>query len=52
MNPTHLVMHGLAVKKHASPEAIAEATGLDVAEVRPILANLVEAKRAAAAGGK
>jgi hypothetical protein len=52
MNPTHLVMHGLAVKKHATPEAVAEIVGLDVADVRPILAKLVEAKRVAEAGGK
>jgi len=52
MNPTHLVMHGLAVKKHATPEAVAETIGLDVAEVRPILAKLVDAKRVAEAGGK
>jgi hypothetical protein len=52
MNPTHLVMHGLAVKKHATPEAVAEIVGLDVAEVRPILGKLVEARRAAEAGGK
>jgi hypothetical protein len=52
MNPTHLVMHGLAVKKHATPEAVAEIVGLDIVEVRPILAKLVEARRAAEKGGK
>ena len=52
MNPTHLVMHALAVRKHAAPEAVAETAGLDVAEVRQILVKLVDAKRVAEAGGK
>ena len=28
MNQTHLVMHGLAVKKHATPEGVAGIGGL------------------------
>jgi hypothetical protein len=52
MNETHLVMHGLAVKKHGTPEAIAGILGLDVNEVKAAIARLVEAKRAVEAQGK
>ena len=52
MNQTHLVMHGLAVKKHATPEGVAGIVGLETDEVRKVLANLVEAKRVAEANGK
>jgi hypothetical protein len=52
MNKTHLVMHGLAVKKSGSPEAIAGILGLEVNEVKAVLAQLVEAKRAVEAQGK
>ena len=52
MNQTHLVMHGLAVKKHATPEVVAGIVGLETDEVRKVLANLVEAKRVAEANGK
>ena len=52
MNQTHLVMHGLAVKKHATPEVGAGIVGLETDEVRKVLVNLVEAKRVAEANGK
>jgi hypothetical protein len=52
MNQTHLVMHGLAVKKHATPEVVAGIVGLETDEVRKVLVNLVEAKRVAEASGK
>lgn len=52
VSETHLVMHGLAVKKHATPEAVAGIVGLDVDDVRTALAKLVEAKRVIEARGK
>src|SRR5579863_1877517 len=52
MNETHLVMHGLAVKKHSAPEAVAAIVGMDVDAVRGVLARLVEAKRVVEAQGK
>jgi hypothetical protein len=42
----HLVMHGLAIKKHASAEDVASVLGLDADDVRESLARLVTAKRA------
>jgi hypothetical protein len=45
-------MHGLAVKKHGTPEAIAGILGLDVNEVKAAIARLVEAKRAVEVQGK
>jgi hypothetical protein len=52
VNETHLVMHGLAVKKHGTPGAIAGILGLDVNEVKVVIAQLVEAKRAVEVQGK
>jgi hypothetical protein len=52
VNETHLVMHGLAVKKHGTPEAIAGILGLDVNEVKVVVGQLVEAKRAVEVQGK
>jgi hypothetical protein len=52
MNETHLVMHGLAVKKHGTPEAVAGIIGLDAEAVRAVLGKLVEAKRVVEAQGK
>src|SRR5579872_3858253 len=52
MNETHLVMHGLAVKKHGTPEAIAGIVGVDPGAVREVLARLVEARRVVEAQGK
>jgi hypothetical protein len=52
MNDAHLVMHGLAIKKHATPEAVAGILGLEVETVRITLAELVEGKRVVEARGK
>jgi hypothetical protein len=52
MNDAHLVMHGLAIKKHATPEAVAGILGLEVETVRVTLAELVEGKRVVEAQGK
>ena len=52
MNEAHLVMHGLAIKKHATPEAVAGILGMEVETVRTILAQLVEGKRVVEAQGK
>lgn len=49
MNMNHLVMHGLAIKKHASPEAIAEILGIEVDDVRQVLGSLVTSGRAVSA---
>ena len=52
MNEAHLVMHGLAIKKHATPEAVAGILGMEVETVRTTLAQLVEGKRVVEAQGK
>ncbi len=52
MNESHLVMHGLAVKKHATPETVAGIMGLEVDGVQKVLAKLLEAKRVVEAQGK
>ena len=52
MNNAHLVMHGLAIKKHATPEAIAGILGLEPAHVQAILIGLVAAGRAMDAQGR
>jgi hypothetical protein len=52
VNETHLVMHGLAVKKHGAPEAVAGIVGLAPDVVREVLARLVEAKRVVETQGK
>jgi hypothetical protein len=52
MKDAHLVMHGLAIKKHATPEALAGILGMDIETVRATLAQLVEGKRVAEAQGK
>jgi len=46
VNDMHLVMHGLAIKKHASAEDVAGVLGLDADDVRDTLVKLVTAKRA------
>lgn len=52
MNTTHLVMHGLAIKKGGTADAIAGIIGLDPEEVRVTLGKLVEGKRAVEAQGR
>lgn len=52
MNDNHLVMHGLAIKKHATPEDVAGVLGLDPDAVRETLTKLVAAKRVVEAQGR
>jgi hypothetical protein len=52
VNETHLVMHGLAIKKHATPEDVAGILGLEIETVRETLAKLVTARRAVEAQGR
>jgi len=52
VNEMHLVMHGLAIKKHASPDDIAGILGLDGEYVRETLAKLVSARRAVEVKGR
>ncbi|HXT09452.1 MAG TPA: hypothetical protein VN715_21250 [Roseiarcus sp.] len=52
MNEAHLVMHGLAIKKHASAEDVAGVLGLDPGDVRNTLDKLVASKRAMEINGR
>jgi len=52
MNDTHLVMHGLAIKKHATPEDIAGIVDLDPETVRETLLRLVATKRVVETRGR
>lgn len=52
MNDAHLVMHGLAIKKHATPEDVAGILGLEVEAVRQTLGKLVAANRVVEAKGR
>jgi hypothetical protein len=52
VNDLHLVMHGLAIKKHASAEDVAGVIGLDVETVCETLTKLVAAKRVVEAQGR
>lgn len=52
MNEIHLVLHGLAIKKHATPEAVAGVVGLDSAQTSAVLAGLLTQGRVMEAGGK
>ncbi len=52
MSDTHLVLHGLAIKKNGTPEAIADLMGLDAGDVRAVLASLVETQRVVEVQGK
>jgi hypothetical protein len=52
VNEAHLVMHGLAVKKHGTPEAIAGILGLDASDVKAVIAQLMETKRVIEVQGK
>jgi hypothetical protein len=47
----HLVLHGLAVKKNGTPEAVAGLTGLDGALVSTLIGDLVRSGRAVEARG-
>ena len=50
MTDTYLVLHGLAIKKHADAAAVAAAVGLAEAEVQAVLADAVAKGRATCAG--
>jgi hypothetical protein len=52
MNENHLVMHGLAIKKHATPEDVAGILGIDVEDVRATLGKLVTANRVVEVKGR
>lgn len=52
MNELHLVMHGLAIKKHATLEEVAGILGLDTDAVREALKKLVATNRAVEAKGR
>ncbi len=49
---THLALHGVAVKKHASPQAVADLLGADVVMVSACLADATACGRASEIGGK
>lgn len=48
----HLVLHGLAIKKHAQAEAVARLIGLDPGRVAAALAEAVKRGRAVEASGR
>lgn len=52
MQDMHLVLHGLAIKKHASCEAVADLIGLPVERVRALLADALTRGRAVEAQGR
>ncbi|MGE0487116.1 MAG: hypothetical protein AB7Q81_23390 [Gammaproteobacteria bacterium] len=52
MVESHLVMHGVAVKKHGTADAVAALVGLPVERVAALLETAVAGGRAALAGGK
>jgi hypothetical protein len=52
MSDTHLVLHGLAIKKHGTAEAVAGLMGMDAAEVGRLLDELAGGGRVVAAQGK
>lgn len=52
MTDTHLVLHGVAVKKHADVTAIAEWIGIDEARVSALLDRAVDSGRAAVTGSR
>lgn len=52
MNDMHLVLHGLAIKKHAAAEAIAGTVGLDEPRVTALLREAVERGRVVEAHGR
>ena len=49
---SHLVLHGLAIKKHADAAAVAKLVGLSSERVRAALADAVKRGRAAEAQGR
>jgi hypothetical protein len=52
MSDMHLALHGLAIKKHASPRDVADIVGLDAASVEALLVEAERRGRVVKAGGK
>ena len=52
MNDKHMILHGLAIKKHAAPQEVADITGLDVETVARVLAEEEVRRRVVMAAGK
>ncbi len=52
MNEQHLVLHGLAIKKHAGADDVARLIGLDPARVGDLLDGLVQSGRAVSADAR
>lgn len=52
MTPSHVVLHGLAIKKHAGPADLAGLIGLDKATTAALLAKAATGGRAVEVGGK
>lgn len=52
MNKTSLLLHALAIKKHASPEEVAPLAGVETATSKQLLEQAVASGRAALANGK
>ncbi|MGQ0700726.1 MAG: hypothetical protein ACT4PZ_21100 [Panacagrimonas sp.] len=52
MQEMHLVLHGLAIKKHATAEAVAELVGLPAERVSTLLADAEKRGRVAQAQGR
>lgn len=52
MNDNHMILHGLAIKKHAAPQEVADITGLDVETVARVLAEEEVRRRVVMAAGK
>jgi hypothetical protein len=52
MTDLHLALHGLAIKKHASPEDVSQLMGLQADKVGKLLAEAETRGRVARAGGK
>jgi hypothetical protein len=52
MSDMHLALHGLAIKKYASPKDVAEIVGMDAEKVASLLAEAESRGRVARAGDK
>lgn len=52
MQEMHLVLHGLAIKKHATPEEVGRLVGVPVERVRQLLADAVSRGKVAEAQGR
>lgn len=52
MRKSHLLLHGIALKKSATVDAIAEITGLDMADAESLAADAVARGQAMVTGGR